>query len=250
MTLLNYPYPNLIAHRGAGHHAPENTLAAFRYGAQHGYTMFECDVKLSKDKQLFLLHDDTLDRTTNGQGSPKQQAWADLSCLDAGRWHSSLFTGESLARLDNIMQFILHNRYQLDIELKANPGEEYETGKACVTLLEQHYPFTAQSHYPFLLSSFSPLALQAAFDHQIDIPRALLLHQWHDNTFDLLEQLDCRGLITNYRIISKSIVEQCHQQGRFVMVYTVNDAASVAQMYDYGVDSVITDNMKLMQSHC
>ena len=75
----NYPYPKLIAHRGAGKDAPENTLAAFRLGAQHGYTMFECDVKLSKDKELFLLHDDDLDRTTNGKGLAKVVTWQELS---------------------------------------------------------------------------------------------------------------------------------------------------------------------------
>ena len=65
---MNWPYPLWIAHRGAGKLAPENTLAAFRQGASFGYRAFECDVKLSADGQLFLLHDATLDRTTDGRG--------------------------------------------------------------------------------------------------------------------------------------------------------------------------------------
>ena len=68
-----WPYPRWIAHRGAGKLAPENTLAAFRLGAQHGYRMFECDAKLSADGVPFLLHDATLERTTNGQGRAGDQ---------------------------------------------------------------------------------------------------------------------------------------------------------------------------------
>ena len=110
MTLPPWPYPRWIAHRGAGKLAPENTLAAFRLGAHHGYRMFECDVKLSADDVPFLLHDDTLTRTTNaaaqlprlGTGTSAvagEHAWRTLSQLDAGSWHSPTFAGEPLATL-------------------------------------------------------------------------------------------------------------------------------------------------------
>ena len=79
-----WPYPRWIAHRGAGKLAPENTLAAFRLGAQHGYRMFECDAKLSSDGVAFLLHDATLERTTNGHGTAGDQPWGTLAQLDAG----------------------------------------------------------------------------------------------------------------------------------------------------------------------
>ena len=77
-----WPFPLWIAHRGAGKLAPENTLAAFRLGAAHGYRAFECDVKLSADGVPFLLHDDTLERTSNGQGIAGEQPWAVISQLD------------------------------------------------------------------------------------------------------------------------------------------------------------------------
>ncbi|MDO8250569.1 MAG: glycerophosphodiester phosphodiesterase family protein, partial [Rhodoferax sp.] len=97
VTHDNWPYPRWVAHRGAGKLAPENTLAAFRLGASHGYRMFECDVKLSADGVPFLLHDTTLQRTTNavahlGTGRTSAVAgdhpWNTLSQLDAGSWHS------------------------------------------------------------------------------------------------------------------------------------------------------------------
>ena len=85
--LKNWPYPRWVAHRGAGTLAPENTLAAFRKGAEYGYRMFECDAKLSADDVVFLMHDATLQRTTNGHGIGGEQSWQELSQLDAGSWH-------------------------------------------------------------------------------------------------------------------------------------------------------------------
>ena len=95
-----WPYPCWIAHRGAGELAPENTMAAFRLGAEHGFAMFECDVKLSADGEPFLLHDTELDRTTNGRGEAGLQTWDALSRLDAGSWHGRPYAGEPLLRLE------------------------------------------------------------------------------------------------------------------------------------------------------
>src|ERR1700741_3250095 len=97
-----WPYPRWVAHRGAGKLAPENTLASFRLGAQYGYRMFECDAKLSADGVPFLMHDATLDRTTNARAvfgpAPSNiggdHAWAELAKLDAGGWHSRSYAGE------------------------------------------------------------------------------------------------------------------------------------------------------------
>ena len=111
VTAQNWPYPRWVAHRGAGKLAPENTLAAFRLGASFGYRMFECDVKLSADGVAFLLHDASLQRTSNGHGIAGEQAWSALAQLDAGSWHSRAFAGEPLPALDNIARFCLRNGY-------------------------------------------------------------------------------------------------------------------------------------------
>ena len=101
-----WPYPCWIAHRGAGTLAPENTLAAFRLGAEHGFGMFECDVKLSADGEPFLLHDSELDRTTNGQGEAGALNWDALSRLDAGSWHGRVHAGEPLLRLESLSRWL------------------------------------------------------------------------------------------------------------------------------------------------
>ena len=92
-ALPAWPYPRAIAHRGAGKLAPENTLAAFRHGASFGYRMFEFDVKLSGDGASVLLHDATLDRTTNGAGRLDALTLGQIAQLDAGSWHSPAYAG-------------------------------------------------------------------------------------------------------------------------------------------------------------
>src|SRR5215216_2570860 len=120
-ALQPWPYPFWIAHRGAGKLAPENTLAAFRLGAQHGYRMFECDVKLSADGVPFLLHDATLDRTSSGRGGAAGFTWSELSRLDAGSWRGRAFAGEPPASLAGLAAFCLRNGFALDIEIKPTP---------------------------------------------------------------------------------------------------------------------------------
>src|SRR5690606_408141 len=83
-----WPYPKLIAHRGAGRLAPENTLAALRVGAGHGFRMMEYDVKLSRDGIPILVHDDTVDRCSSGKGAAADKTFAELGTLDFGAWHS------------------------------------------------------------------------------------------------------------------------------------------------------------------
>ena len=112
--------PNIIAHRGSSYDAPENTLAAFREGARHGWRAFECDVKLSSDDVPFLLHDATLERTTSGSGSA-ERTWAELSRLDAGGWHGRTFAGEPLPTLEAVARWVRCNGFGLDIEIKPLP---------------------------------------------------------------------------------------------------------------------------------
>ena len=101
----DWPYPRIVAHRGAGKVAPENTLAALRLGHAHGHRMAEFDVKLSADGVAFLLHDATLERTTDGSGRADGQTWRELAQLDAGTWHSPAYAGEPLPTLAAVARF-------------------------------------------------------------------------------------------------------------------------------------------------
>jgi glycerophosphoryl diester phosphodiesterase len=119
-----------IAHRGAGTLAPENTLAAFRLGAQHGYRCFECDVKLSADGVPFLLHDATLERTTNGQGLAGDRPWSELSQLDAGAGTAAPTPARPLPTLAAFARWLRRNGLLLDLEIKPTPGHDEATGRS------------------------------------------------------------------------------------------------------------------------
>jgi glycerophosphoryl diester phosphodiesterase len=237
-----WPYPRWIAHRGAGKLAPENTLAAFRVGAAHGYTMYECDIKLSADGVPFLMHDATLERTTNGHGVGGDLPWSALSRLDAGGWHSRAYAGEPLASLDAIARHCLRNRHFLNIEIKPTPGTEAHTGRV---VAEHAARLWAGEAVPPLLSSFQPDALATARDAATALPRGLLLDTLWTGWDRVANDLRCAAVICNYALWDASLVERVHRMGMRALSYTVNDESVAAHLGRLATDGVITDRVDL-----
>ena len=120
--MSNWPYPHVVAHRGGGKLAPENTLAAIDVGARYGHTMIEFDAKLSKDGEIFLLHDDNLERTSNGWGVAGELPWRDLLKVDAGSWYSGEFKGEPLPLLAEVADRCRQHGMMANIEIKPTSG--------------------------------------------------------------------------------------------------------------------------------
>ena len=233
-----WPYPLWIAHRGAGKLAPENTLAAFRLGSQHGYRAFECDVKLSADGVPFLLHDDTLERTSSGRGDAGTQAWAALSQLDAGGWHSAPFAGEPLPSFAAIAAFCLRNGHALNIEIKPSPGRERETGESVSRAAARLW--SGRPVQP-LLSSFKPESLDGAMAAAPQLPRALLLDELWSGWFERAQSLACVAVVANHRLFDLALVERLHGAGLRALAYTVNDDAVAQRLLGFGLDGLITD---------
>ncbi|MDR7151113.1 glycerophosphoryl diester phosphodiesterase [Hydrogenophaga palleronii] len=237
-----WPYPLWIAHRGAGRLAPENTLAAFRVGASHGYRMFECDAKLSADGVVFLMHDDTLQRTTNGEGIGGHHDWRHLSQLDAGAWHSRGFAGEPLATLGAVAAYCLANACWLNIEIKPTPGLERVTGE--VVAKEAVALWAASSSDSPLLTSFQPEALQGAREAAPDLPRGLLLDTLWDGWLDVAKELGCVAIVCNHALWDKTTMAQATQAGMRTLAYTVNDEWAADRLLALGIDGVITDRVE------
>jgi glycerophosphoryl diester phosphodiesterase len=238
MKLADWPLPLWIAHRGAGKLAPENTLAAFRVGAAHGYRAFECDVKLSADGVPFLLHDATLNRTTPVRGKAGERNWAELSRIDAGGWHSRGFAGEPIPSLELIARYVQRNGFALNLEIKPTPGEERATGLA-VGLASLHL-WDAQAPLP-LFSSFRPEALQGAKETAPQIPRALLVDTLWPGWWEAAQALDCVAVVTNYAQMDAALIARLHAAGLRGLCYTVNDPAEARRLVAMGIDGIITD---------
>lgn len=237
-----WPYPRWIAHRGAGRLAPENTLAAFRLGAAHGFRMAECDVKLSADGVPFLLHDATLERTTNGRGMAGQHTWAQLSRLDAGSWHSRRYAGEPLLTLEALSRWCRANGLLINLEIKPTPGTARQTGEVVAAEAERLW---AGAAVPPLLTSFEPEALAGAQAAAPALPRGLLLESLWDGWLERAQSMQCAAIVCNQALWNQLLVRRVQAAGLRCLSFTVNDEWSAQRLIALGTDGIITDMVDL-----
>lgn len=240
--MSNWPYPPIVAHRGGGRLAPENTLAAIETGARLGHAMIEFDVKLTKDGQIFLLHDDTLERTSNGWGVAGELNWDELLKVDAGSWFSGAFKGEKLALLSDVAQRCREHRMMANIEIKPTTGTDADTGRVVALAARALWrDMTAP-----LLSSFSIEALEAAQQAALELPRGLLLDEWRDDWRELTSRLGCVSIHLNHKLLDEGRVGALRDAGLRILVYTVNQPQRAAQLLRWGVDCICTDRIDLI----
>lgn len=240
----NWPYPRWIAHRGAGKLAPENTRVAFERGWAHGFRMFECDAKLSADGEVFLLHDDALDRTTSGRGWAADMSWADLADLDAGSWLSPAFAGEKLWTLKGLASWLQARGGLVNLEIKPCPGREAETGEEVAALAQMLW---TDAPVPPLMSSFSIEALQAARRAAPDLPRALLFEVLPPDWLAHALALEAVAVVPHHGLLDARVIAQAHEAGLRVLTYTVNEAARAEVLFAQGLDGLITDKVDVFE---
>ncbi|WP_131034765.1 glycerophosphodiester phosphodiesterase [Klebsiella variicola] len=235
--MSNWPYPRIVAHRGGGKLAPENTLAAIDVGARYGHTMIEFDVKLSKDGQIFLLHDDNLERTSNGWGVAGELAWDDLLKVDAGSWFSREFKGEPLPLLSQVAERCRRHGMMANIEIKPTTGLGPQTGNVVALAARDLWQGMAAP----LLSSFEIDALEAAQEAAPELPRGLLLDEWRDDWRELTTRLGCVSIHLYHKLLDAARVASLKQAGLHILVYTVNKPQRAAELLRWGVDCICTD---------
>jgi glycerophosphoryl diester phosphodiesterase len=237
-----WPYPRLVAHRGGGKLAPENTLAAFRLGRSLGFRMAEFDVRFSKDGVAVLQHDAALDRTTNGHGPFAELAWAELAKLDAGSWHSEAFRGEPLARLTDAASLLQTLRMFANVEIKRIPGRHRECGELVAHAAASCWKGAGEVP---LLSSFSADALDAAKAAEPRLPRGWIVGAPWDGDLGPLASIEAASLHLEHVLITPDLVERVHDQGRRILAWTVNDVARAEELLAMGIDGLITDNLQV-----
>jgi glycerophosphoryl diester phosphodiesterase len=238
--LKPWPYPGLVAHRGGGSLAPENTLGAIRLGQSLGYRMHEIDVKLSKDEVPFLLHDATLERTTSGKGPSCERTWAELQEYDSGAWHSEAFRGERLPSFEAVARALQEKGTLINVEIKPSPGFEARTGELVAQAAAELW---RGADIPPLLSSFSFEALMAAKRAVPHLPRGFLTKDIVGADWKRLEDLEAVSVHTDHRTFLMENLDVAHRSGLRVLLYTVNDPEKARSYLDAGVDSLVTDNL-------
>nr|WP_159464855.1 glycerophosphodiester phosphodiesterase [Scandinavium goeteborgense] len=235
--MSNWPYPRIVAHRGGGKRAPENTLAAIDVGARYGHTMIEFDAKLSKDGQIFLLHDDNLERTSNGWGVAGELEWNTLLQVDAGSWFSREFKGEPLPLLSQVAERCRTHGMMANIEIKPTTGTGPLTGKTVALAARELWAGMT----PPLLSSFDINALEAAQEAAPELPRGLLLDDWRDDWQALTTRLGCVSIHVYHKLLDEARVNMLKAAGLHILVYTVNKPQRASELLRWGVDAICTD---------
>jgi glycerophosphoryl diester phosphodiesterase len=235
-----WPYPRIVAHRGGGTLAPENTLGAIRLGAQMGFKGVEIDVMLAGDGTPVLMHDQTLKRTARARGEVAHTPYPVLAQLDAGGWRGARWRGERIPRFEDAARLCRELGVWANVEIKPAHGFERRTGETVARMAAELFN---GADLPPVLSSFSGVALAAARETAPGLPRGLLVGRLPPHWREMLRDLECAALHCNYRVLKARVVEEARAAGCAVLAWTVNDARAARRLLGWGVDCVVTDRL-------
>ncbi|MEN8155532.1 MAG: glycerophosphodiester phosphodiesterase family protein [Bacteroidota bacterium] len=221
-----------IAHRGASSIAPENTLAAFRMAAEVGADYFELDVMLSKDDSLVIIHDNTLDRTTDGTGAVNNYTYEQLSQLDAGSWFSADFEGEKIPTLRESLLQAREDGIKVCIEAKT--GANGMAGKI-VNLVEE-----LGMENEVIIFCFDLAVITESKTINPQIPVLLLTGAITNGTIDQVESIQGEAIGGNGGATT-AILDYAHARDIEVWRWTVNSESEMVSLIDLGIDGIITN---------
>jgi glycerophosphoryl diester phosphodiesterase len=230
----------VFGHRGANAYAPMNTLPAFLLAAEQGADGVELDVHLSKDKQLIVLHDFTVDHTTNGKGYARDMTLAELKALDAGSHKSAQYKGVQIPTLDEVFEAIGQKLY-VNVEIKSETEETDGVEQAVADCLRRN-----NMQERVIVSSFNPLALKRFREIMPDVPIGYLYVAEAQPFAELMETLPHEARHPHHPMIDRAYMEWAKSNHYRVNTWTVNDPARAVELRDMGVDAIITDAPDIM----
>ncbi len=230
--------PPLIGHRGVAGRAPENTLAGLRKAARLGLDWVEFDVRTSVDRHLVLMHDVTLERTTNGRGRVAATACEAIRGLDAGAWFAPEYAGEGVPGLAAAMDLAAGLGLGINIEIKAPRGAGAATAAAVLETLGRIGPPPER----VLVSSFDRPALAVFAATRAPWPLGLLLRRPPRNWRALARKLGVATINCDQRALTRRAVATLKTASLPLVAFTVNDPARARALTRWGVDSLITDD--------
>ncbi|MEZ4704806.1 MAG: glycerophosphodiester phosphodiesterase family protein [Bdellovibrionota bacterium] len=237
----------LIGHRGFPAMAPENTLSSIDLAIEAEADMIEIDVSFTRDKKIVVIHDDTLQRTTNGKGKVRDMNWSVIEKLDAGSWFSEEFEGEGVPLLKDVLEKVALSQMPLNIEIKSESvGSELSGGieEQVLEMVRREYQLKQ-----VVFSSFSSLAVRRIKQLEPHSSSALILeHELSQDPMYLIQDLSIDAIHMNQKKTTSSHVEVCKQAGLTVRCYTVNDPRRMQDLRNMGVDGIFTDDLSLMKA--
>ena len=240
---MRWPYPRIVAHRGGGGLAPENTLAAIRLGASLGFRGVEFDLMLSGDGTPVLIHDETLERTTGAKGEVARTPYAELAKLDAGAWRGERWRGERIPTFRDAGELCRTLGVWANVEIKPAKGHERATGASAGRMARELWKGAALAP---VLSSFSVAALEAARAAAPELPRGFLVDEIPADWKRPLESLECVSLHCNGGKAEENVIREVRAAGYAVVCWTVNEPAEARMLLGWGVDCLATDALDVI----
>ena len=237
--LEHFPTPIILAHRGDLAHAPENTLPSFLQAIQKGADGVELDAKLTADGHVIVIHDPTVDRTTNGSGKVASFTLEAIRTLDAGSWFDSRFAGAKIPLLEEVFETVGKDKL-INIELtNYNTPRDGLTQRVC-ELIKRHH-----NQSQIIFSSFFPSNLKIASQMLPEVPRGLLampgfIGLWA-RSFGFMFG-DYQALHPHISSASREQIQRAHRIKRRVHVWTANVPEDVTRLKEWGADGIFTDD--------
>lgn len=226
----------IFAHRGASMYAPENTMAAFQLADQLGAEGIEIDVHLTKDQVPVIIHDETIDRTTNGTGYIKDYTFNELKSFDAGSWFDQRYTGEQIISLEEFCIWITHKSLYLNIELKNNKID-YKHLESIIYEMLDHYKLLPQT----IISTFNVNSLKRMQRLYHHVKRALLTTKANHKLIERAMALDVQAIHLKYSALTTQIVTEAKQHKIDLSIFTVNKPRQMIHCFNKGCRAIFTD---------
>lgn len=224
----------VIGHRGASGHAPENTLAAFRKAVALGATFIETDLQLSRDAHFVAIHDDTVNRTTNGRGPVHDLTLAELRQLDAGSWFGSQFSGERVPTLEEILEFSKKSDVVFYLELK--PSGAWGGEHALIGALRDSGEVARA-----VVICFDPSLVLNVHKIEPTVMTGLLYDGQLDKPIEKALEIGARQLVVRGDLVTPALLAQARKKDLQVVCWTVNHPAHMRMLIEAGVAGIMSD---------
>ncbi|RCK75228.1 MAG: Glycerophosphoryl diester phosphodiesterase [Ignavibacteriae bacterium] len=238
--------PVIIAHRGSSELAPENTLTAFQKALKEGADAIELDVRLTRDKEIVVIHDSKLNRTTDGYGNVEDAYLADIKKLDAGSWFNSKFSSERVPTLEEVFKLV-RKKAGINIEIKPKLRYPNIMVQKCVGLVQKY--------------SLQNSVLISSFDHSI-VKKVKLLDEristgilyspmihFGKNVVKLAKSNYADFVIMSKNYLKEELVKKVHQEKLYFFVYNINNRLHLKTMLNLKVDGIITNSPKSINNY-
>lgn len=235
--------PKVIAHRGASQIAPENTLIAFETAHALGATWVEFDVMLTQDNIAIIHHDETFARILGLELQVQQTPYALIKDKDAGSWFDKKFFKARIPTLEQTLQCCADLGLSLNIELKTTRAYAEQTALKTLKLLQQFTFFTPEN---ILFSSLDILALETVQAHAPEYQLGFIADNWLDVNKALALDLKLYSLNMHYSLLDQAHITALREQGYQILAFTVNDRTLAESLFERGICSVFSDNVRLL----